>query len=411
MRCTHTTRNATAIPTIDEAAWTAIVEKKASTRKLKEAGDPQAEMLRSLQTIRRFQALSPGAQEILYSLGTTALGDDKSVSTVVQYWRKVLEAADLMTPDDRILLRNVFVSATTFQDLGFFSTSETLHDARLAAVTAFMECAIDRGLIEFNPLQGYEKYRNPKSKPKPVPNKVLFDAVDRQIEKINCSTGFYRVCEIRNLLMLSIKSYGLRSIEMEWQRIDDIDLETGLMRVRVSKTQLGIRTHKLNSATMHLCQMYLAEREAYAVSKGRPAPLPSDPLWLGQRNTGLKAKNISSAISTLLPEGVRPHQLRARIGSAIAKIRSRADVGTALGITPGATDAYVAPDEPDGIMSDVAEIAVAVDTARIRSSVPSASVRMPAHRSMSSDCWLPDEYVAGLEAEDRAAFAKASLAS
>lgn len=406
----HNTRNATTVPTINEAAWTQIVNFAASKLKPDDATDPQAEMLRDLRTIGRFKQLSADDQEIVYALGNTALGGGNSVSTIVQYWRTVLAAADLMTPGEYIVLRNVFVSATTFQDLGFFSTKDALHDRRLAAVTKLMECAIGRGLIEFDPLEGYEKYRNPKSQPKPASNHDVFDAVDRQIEKINCSTGFYRVCEIRNLLMLAVKSYGLRSIEMEWQEIGDIDLDTGLMRVRVSKTQLGIRTHILNAATVHLFRMYLMERTAYAVSKGRPAPGPNDPMWLGQRNNRMKAKNISAAISKLLPEDVRPHQLRTRMGTAIAKVLGRVDVGTALGITPGATDAYVGADEPFGVMSKVAEEAVHPPTDRITVLVHPAAVDRR-HRSTSSDCWLPDEYLAGLEADERAAFAKASLAS
>lgn len=407
----QTTRNATTVPTISEEAWTEIVSFTASKLKPEGATDPQAQMLHELRTIGRFKQLSEDDQEVLYALGTTALGSCKP-NSVVQYFRKVLEAAELLTPGDGISLRTAFVGASRFQDLGFFSATDRLHDARLAAITKIMECAVKRGLIEFNPLRGNEEYRNPKSVPNPTSTKVLHDAIERQIETINCSTGFYRVCEVRNLLMLSIKSYGLRSVEMEWQQIDDVDIETGLMMVRVSKTQLGVRTLRLNAESLFLYRMYLEEREAYAVSKGRPTPVPSDPLWLGQRNNRMKAKNISAAISKLLPEDVRPHQLRARIGTAIAKIRSRADVGTALGITPGATDAYVAADDPFEIMSDLAELAAHVDVSRINIQFPTDEAKKrSAHRSAPSDCWLPAEYLAGLEADERAAFASASLAS
>lgn len=250
---------------------------------------------------------------------------------------------------------NLFRPEASYYNVGFFNTSPQVRNNRIAAVKKMLDAARLLGFIDRNHLEhltGEKVHRTPS----PATDEHLAEAVERAVDAVETSKGGDRVLALRNLAMLDWKSYGLRSCEMAWTTRGDYQRDPRFVRLRDSKTETGKRTMVVAPESATVTDAYLAALDAHRASKGLE-PLPADaPLWIGQRGTGLSNSGISSALSALLPEGVRPHDLRARVGTALGKLRPDTDVGVALGITAAATHAYKAAGDAFGIMADVSEL-------------------------------------------------------
>src|SRR5690606_2989853 len=168
--------------------------------------------------------------------------------------------------------------------------------------------------------------------------------------------GYPRVLALRDLAILDLKSYGLRSVEIaSMDRGDFID-SPECIPIRRSKSETGKRQVVLAAMTRQVIGAYLVELDRYRQDRGRPLLGADEPLFVGIREKRISPRWVSSLVSRLLPEGVRPHDLRARIATLMAATGSYVDVAIALGIRPGSEKPYVAASDQITVGERVAQL-------------------------------------------------------
>src|SRR5690606_22737352 len=184
------------------------------------------------------------------------------------------------------------------------------------------------------------KGKKVKRAPTPATDEDVAVAAKNATARFHAAVGFWKIIALRNLVLLLWKSYGLRSIEMGGVTRDDFLRNPEGVPIHVSKSAEGHRIVVLSQNTRYWTLLYLEALDAYRARLGRP-PLEGDaPLFLSIRGGPMASRHISSVLSGLLPEGVRPHDLRARVATELARHGDRVDVAVALGIRPDSTHAH-----------------------------------------------------------------------
>lgn len=336
---------------------TSVIELTATRlRHPDQEGDHFRELWRFLNTIQRFRALDEEDQVLFFRLALTA-SDGATRNGYKTYTRAVLQSLEILDrfPGQYSGVRALFSDASFYEKVGVWDTTPAKRNGRIAAVKKYLEAALKLDLIDVNHLDDLAT-RKLESTPTPASEAAVTHAVDSAIDLITNRVGWWKILAVRNLVLLDWKSYGPRSFELEWVTREDFLSNPDQVPIRVSKTERGKRTLILSEGTRMLTLAYLALYDSYQKEKGRDAPTGSDSLFMGMRGQRLSSSAISSAVSSLLPDNVRPHDLRARVGTRIGQLRSRSDIAVALGILPGSVDAYVAAGDAYGIGADVAEL-------------------------------------------------------
>lgn len=213
----------------------------------------------------------------------------------------------------------------------------------------------------------------------------LTAALARQAARPDGSAAFPK--QLRDLVLLDIKSYGLRSCEMAAMRWSDFD-DGATVTVRASKTPAGIRAVRFSTETAERVAAYKMQLADYLERTGRPVPAAGDPLWVGVKGGPMTSRMVSAAIGALLPDGVRPHMLRGRIMTKLSALMAPADVAATQGVDVNSLSAYLAVADPQRVWDTVARHTAAIDNTTL-GIAPSPTVAS-ADRGGGSPCWLPE---------------------
>lgn len=364
---------------------------------LDEEGEHFKELWRFLNTIGRFRALTPDDQVLLFRLTLTA-SDGATRNGYQTYIRAVLQSLEVLNrfAGEHSGVRAIFSESSFYESVGVWDTTPHKRNSRIAAVKKYLEAAVDLGLTDVNHL-GHMKTRKIKRTPTPASEEAVEGAIKGVIDLIDSRVGWWAIIAFRALVLLDWKSYGLRSMEMAPMTRDDFWSNPEGVPVRHSKSEEGKSIVVLSEISRQLTAAYLKLLDDYREAKERPALSGSDPLFMGMRGEGLSGAAISSAVSKLLPDNVRPHDLRARMGTIMSRLRpSTPDVAAALRIQPGSVGAYTAAGDATGISADVAEhhaFAGRSEEIQERLGIVIEEPGSPGHDSSSgseSPCWLPD---------------------
>lgn len=353
------------------------------------------ELWRFLNTIERFRELDADDQVLFFRLALTA-SDGATKTGYETYSRAVLQSLEVLNrfPDEYEGVRALFSESSVYERVGVWDTTAHKRNGRIAAVKKYLDAAVHLGLIDDNHLDDM-KTRKIKRAPTPASEDAVTHAVEHVIGLITARTGWWKVLSFRDLAILDWKSYGLRSIEMAAITRGDFLSNPDGVPIHRSKTEQGKGTLILSETSRRITLTYLRLFDEYLESKNRPAPAGSDPLFMGMRGAGLSSAAISSAVSSLLPAGARPHDLRARMGTLIGRLRrNNPDIAAALRIELDSVSAYAAAADASGISADMAAHHALVGlSSKALESLEGDQFTTPLHGRSSkveSPCWLPD---------------------
>jgi len=265
----------------------------------------------------------------------------------------ILNTLKLLDPGKQPELEAIFCDFSFYTSAGVLNLSEGSRNLRVSALKAFMHAAVRTGMVDRSHIDRL-KIRKTKPHPRPATEPEVLHALRKVFSRISVAVGFYRVLALRDLALLEWKSYGIRSCEMEWATRGDFESDPERPRIRKSKSRYGERVLLFAIETIAATEAYLKALDDCREAKGLPSLGKDDPLWIGIRGQGLSSGAISERISKLLPDGVRPHDLRSRAATWLAKDHPLVDVAAALGITAETTSFYVAVADPSGVMDDLA---------------------------------------------------------
>lgn len=102
---------------------------------------------------------------------------------------------------------------------------------------------------------------------------------------------------------------------------------------------------------------------------------------------------ISGRVSDLLPDGVRPHQLRTKLGTDLSTRLSQGDLAGVLGIQVESVGAYLRPRDQARAKKATADSVPTSVTHRLLSVVGPIDLNPTGAEAQksSSECWLPED--------------------
>lgn len=192
---------------------------------------------------------------------------------------------------------------------------------------AILETALERELIVRNPAKGRgRRVRERAPHRSYLDTAAQIDALLRAAGELDREAPVDKRHVQRRAMLATLTFAGLRIGELLDLRWDDVDLATGWLSVRRSKTDAGRRRIKLRGALVReLARLDAPEGYVFPTSTGRRMSAENF------RNRVLAAavrranRNLAEAKQPPLPEGLTPHSLR----------RTFASVLYALGEDPG----------------------------------------------------------------------------
>lgn len=337
-------------PVLDRTNWNRIV----AVFTIGTEATPRRRLHEELSTIRTYEALTPEDQIRLLALLAHYMEEEaKTVQSMKRYAREILNTLKLLDPSKQPELAAIFCDFGFYTSAGVLNLNEGSRNLRVSALKAFMKAAVGTRMIDQSHVNHLE-IRKTQPHPRPATEPEVLHALRKVLSRIDAAVGFYRVLALRDLAMLEWKSYGIRSCEMEWATRGDFESDPKRPRIRKSKSRYGERILLFAIETIAATESYLKALDDYREAKGLPSLGKDDPLWIGIRGQGLSSGAISGRVSELLPAGVRPHDLRSRAATWLAKDHPLVDIAAALGITAETTSFYVAVADPSGVMDDLA---------------------------------------------------------
>lgn len=373
------------------------------------------ELRTKLFSIRDLRRLSRRDQLLFLAL-MEQVSNERKLNTIDSYGRQVLKAAAILTGRaHRPELCKLFASAAEYNRRGVWTTTDSKYNARVSGVKAVLDAAVSLDIITHNHLE-HLKTKKTIHNPRPASDEALKSAVTAAIDTFNSKAGAWAIIAFRNLVMLDWKSYGPRSHELAGLKRKDFLPDPNFGHISESKSANGNRRIPIDTSTAVLTNLYLIAVDAYRARKKQPPLGNSDPLFISLKKHGVTRKTISTVLSELLPDGVRPHDLRSRIATELARNHHSVDVGAALGIHPESTKAYIkaAGDaENRAVLASLhAQVAlrpkfadllgVPAEMADPRQLTAGASHLDQPSPTTESDCWLPDAYLEELDSQEAA---------
>src|SRR5690606_29617802 len=145
-------------------------------------------------------------------------------------------------------VRALFSDEAFYENAGAWDTTPHKRNQRIAATKKYLDAAVTLGFIDRNHLS-HLTTRKISRAPTPASDEALDSAVRTALSKVRTKDGYPRVLALRDLAILDLKSYGLRSVEIaSMDRGDFID-SPECIPIRRSKSETGKRQVVLAATT------------------------------------------------------------------------------------------------------------------------------------------------------------------